>query len=193
MIKIDDTLVSDELIEKFFICDLDKCKGACCVEGDLGAPLEKEELRLVSDSSKYIMPYISNESKTQIKKQGHYVKDFEGDFSTPTINGRECVYAAYGENGILKCGFEMAWKDGKSEFRKPLSCHLYPIRIKNDGHNYLVNYDKWKICNPACKLGAAMNIPLYLFVKEALIRKFGLDWFNKLDRIAKKKLKNKKD
>jgi len=193
MIKINDTLVSDELIERFFVCDLERCKGACCVEGDLGAPLEKDELKLIHDSFKYVSPYISDESKIQIKKQGHYIKDFEGDYSTPTIKGRECVYAVYGDKGILHCGFELAWKDGKSTFRKPISCHLYPVRIKSDIHNYLVNYDKWSICNPACKLGKAVNVPLYLFVKEALIRKFGSEWFNKLDRIANKRNANKKD
>lgn len=184
MIKIENILVSDELIGNFFVCDLEKCRGACCVEGDLGAPLEQDELKSVRNSLQYVKPYLSEESKNEIAKQGTYIKDYEGDYSTPTIRGRECVYAVYDSNGILKCGFELAWQDGKIPFRKPVSCHLYPVRIKRDAFSYLVNHDKWSICDPACKLGKSMNMPLYKFVKEALIRKFGREWYDKLDKFA---------
>jgi hypothetical protein len=120
MINIYDVLVSDDLLESYFVCDLEQCKGACCVEGDLGAPLEKKELRHVKESFGVIKSYLSEEGIQQIKKQGHYVKDFEGDYSTPTISGRECAYSVYDEKRILKCGFELAWQDGRSKFRKPV-------------------------------------------------------------------------
>ncbi len=193
MIRIDNCIVSDELISNFFVCDLERCKGACCVEGDLGAPLEEEELEPVIKSYPSVKPYLSEKGKEEIKRQGHFIKDFEGDNSTPIIHGRECAYAVYDDKGILKCGFELAWKDGKSAFRKPLSCHLYPVRIKKSIGNYLVNYDKWSICDPACKLGKAMNMPLYVFVKDALIRKFGVEWYDKLDRIARETNDREKD
>ena len=189
MIIIKDTVVSDDLIENFFVCDLEQCKGACCVEGDLGAPLEKDEIRKVKNAFKSIQSYLSDEGIQQIHKQGHYVKDFEGEFSTPTIRGKECVYSVYDKKGILKCGFELAWKDGKSDFRKPVSCHLYPVRVRKNIISSHVNYDRWHICEPACTLGKAMKIPLYIFIKEALIRKFGIDWYNELDKIARERNK----
>jgi hypothetical protein len=192
MIKIGNTIISDELLENFFVCDLEKCKGACCVEGDLGAPLERNELKPVRESYSAIEPYLTAESKTQIKKQGFYIKDFEGDHSTPTINGKECVFSIYDKKGILKCSFEKAWKEGKSEFRKPVSCHLYPVRVRKKYNNFYVNYDRWSICDPACKLGEAMQMPLYVFVKDALIRKFGQEWYDKLDKIAREKQAEKK-
>jgi hypothetical protein len=184
MININDILVSDDVLESYFVCDLEHCKGACCVEGDLGAPLEKSELRRVKESLKAIQSYLSEEGKEQISKQGAYVKDFEGDYSTPTIGGRECAYSVYDEKGILKCSFEMAWKEGKSTFRKPVSCHLYPIRVKRNKINSFVNYERWHICDPACTLGKSIKTPLYVFLKDALIRKFGTDWYNELAVIA---------
>ncbi len=185
MIIIRDTIVSEELIGNFFVCDLEKCKGACCVEGDLGAPLEEDELRPIRNALKRIEPYLSREGIEQIRKQGHYIKDSDGDYSTPTIHGKECVYSTYDKNGILRCGFELAWKDGKSDFRKPVSCHLYPVRITKSEVNSHVNYHQWHICSPACTLGKSMKIPLYVFVKEALIRKYGEEWYHELDLIAK--------
>jgi hypothetical protein len=184
MIVIKDTIVSEELIENFFVCDLDRCRGACCVEGDLGAPLEAGELETVRNSLDTLRPYLSDDGIREVTRQGPYVKDFEGDFTTPTINGKECAYSVYDSKGILKCGFEKAWADGKSGFRKPVSCHLYPVRIKENKAGAVVNYHRWNICDPACKLGLAMQLPLYVFVKEALIRKFGADWYAELDRVA---------
>ena len=168
MIMINDILVSDDLLESYFVCDLEKCKGACCIEGDLGAPLEKKELRQVRESLGVIKSYLSEEGIQQIKKQGHYVKDFEGDYSTPTIGGRECAYSVYAEKGILKCGFELAWQDGKSKFRKPVSCHLYPVRVKKNNINSTVNYERWHICDPACSLGKSLKIPLYVFCERSI-------------------------
>jgi len=187
MILIGNTLISEDVLEKFFVCDLDKCKGACCVEGDLGAPLEISELPVLERIYKKVKPYLTKEGIKAIKRDGYYVKDFEGDYSTPTIDGRECAYAVYDEKGILKCGFEMAFQDGKTDFKKPVSCHLYPVRVKKIREIVAVNYDNWHICNPACVLGKKLGIPVYEFLKEALIRRFGEGWFQQLVAIVQKK------
>lgn len=180
MIQIDNTLISDDIKEQFFVCDLDKCKGACCVEGDLGAPLEKEELAELEEVMEVVKPYLSREAIETLEKNGPYLLDEEGDFSTTTIDHRECAFAFYDEGGILKCGIEQAWKDGKTTFRKPVSCHLYPIRVERL-HEYLaLNYDRWHICSPACSLGEALSVPVYVFLKDALIRRFGAVWYEKL-------------
>ena len=187
MIKIGDTLISDDILEEFFVCDIEKCKGACCVEGDLGAPLEKEELDKLASNYEGIAPFLMQEGREEIERQGYYVFDFEGDYSTPTIKGKECAYAIYNENGILKCGIEVAYENGKSDFNKPISCHLYPIRISKHVTNIAINYDKWYICNPACILGAELKIPVYRFLKDALVRKFGVEWYDQLEKYAKEK------
>jgi hypothetical protein len=181
MIEIDNTLISDDLKEAYFICDLNKCKGACCVEGDLGAPLSEQELPIMEAISHKVMPYLSDEGKIAIQTQGSYIKDYEGDFSTPTVDGKECAYAIYDENGVLKCGIEVAYNDGKIEFQKPISCHLYPIRITSYEQYDAVNYDKWHICSPACSLGKSLTMPLYKFLKAPLIRKYGTLWYKKLE------------
>lgn len=184
MIKIGETLISDDILEKFFVCDLEKCKGACCVEGDLGAPLEEEELEQLEKNYAGISPYLSERGRREIERQGLYILDFEGDYSTPTTGGKECAYSIYDDRGILQCGIEKAFENGHSDFKKPVSCHLYPIRISKNKTNIAVNYDKWEICNPACKLGVALNVPVFKFLKKALIRKFGPDWYRKLEAYA---------
>ena len=189
MIKIGNTLISDDLLDRFFVCDLEKCKGACCVEGDLGAPLEEEELDRLRENFNGIAPFLTERGRKEIEKQGLYVFDVEGDYSTPTINGRECAYAIYDEKGLLRCGIETAYENGQSKFNKPISCHLYPVRISKNTSNIAVNYDNWDICNPACTLGSVLNVPVYKFLKEALIRRFGQDWFEQLEKFAEKKKK----
>jgi hypothetical protein len=184
MIKIGDTLISDDVLEEFFVCDIEKCKGACCVEGDLGAPLDEDELEKLKKNINGIAPYLTEEGRQEIEKQGLYVYDFEGDYSTPTIRGKECAYAIYDEKGSLKCGIELAYENGKSDFSKPISCHLYPIRISNNITNIAVNYDQWHICNPACILGRELKMPVYRFLKDALIRKFGNAWYDQLEAYA---------
>ena len=180
MILIDDTVISNDIKEQFFVCDLEKCKGACCVEGDLGAPLEKNELEILDKIYQKVKPYLSQEGIDAIDKQGTYLLDEEGDYSTPTLNGRECAYSVYDEKGILKCGIEQAYNDGKVKFRKPISCHLYPIRITKYDHYEAINYDRWHICSPACSLGKSLGVPVYKFLKEALIRKYGESWYDQL-------------
>ena len=187
MIRIGNTLISDDVISEFFVCHIEKCKGACCVEGDLGAPLEEEELSLLKQNYEQIEPYLMEEGKAAIREQGYFIKDFEGDYSTPTIDGRECAYAFYNESGILKCGIEQAFHDGKTNWQKPISCHLYPIRISKNTTNVAVNYDSWSICNDACILGRELSVPVYEFLKEPLIRRFGEAWYSQLEAYAKEK------
>ncbi len=181
MIQVGEILVSDDIKEVEFVCNLEKCKGACCVEGDLGAPLEEDELETMKSIQKAIAPYLTKEGLAAIKEQGPYILDEDGDYSTPTISGKECAYALYDNNGVLKCGIEQAYLDGKVGFRKPISCHLYPIRItKNKKGFEAVNYHKWNICSAACTLGQALQVPLYKFLKEPLIRKYGTAWYAEL-------------
>lgn len=180
MLKVGEVLVSDDIKEKEFVCNLEKCKGACCVEGELGAPLEEDELPIMKEIQEEIKPYLSRDGLKAIKRQGAYVLDEDGDYSTPTIGGRECAYAIYDEQGILKCGIEQAYLDGRTKFRKPISCHLYPIRITKKKDFEAVNYHKWSICSAACALGKSLGIPLYKFLKEPLIRKYGKAWYKEL-------------
>jgi len=181
MIVIGDVILSDDIAEQFFVCDIEKCKGACCVEGDLGAPLEEDEKPKLEAVFEDVKPYMTQKGIEEIEKQGIYILDEEGDYSTPTIDHRECAYAVYDEKGILKCSIEQAYLDGKSEFRKPISCHLYPIRITKYDQYDALNYDRWQICSPACGLGTALGVPVYRFLKEALIRKYGEAWYKQLE------------
>lgn len=180
MILIDHTVISDDVADQFFVCNLNKCKGACCVEGDAGAPLERDELAKLREVYPEVKPYLSPEGIATIEAKGLYEADEDGDYVTTIIDGRECVYAIYDEKGILKCGIEAAYNDGKVNWKKPISCHLYPIRVtKYEGYHAL-NYDRWPICKPACGLGKELNVPVYKFVREALVRAYGQAWYDKL-------------
>ena len=180
MIVIDKTVISDDIADNYFLCDLNKCKGGCCVEGDLGAPLELDELPILEEIYEKVKPYLSAESIKAIEEQGKYIFDEDREYSTPTINGNECAYGYYDKNGILKCGIEKAFEDGKTDFKKPISCHMYPIRVSKYDSYHALNYDRWEICLPACELGRKSKLPLYKFLREPLIRKFGEKWYQKL-------------
>lgn len=180
MIELGKVILSDDVKERFFVCNLEKCKGACCVEGDLGAPLEEEELEQLDNIYEQVKPYLSEEGRKAISEQGRYILDEDDEFSTPTIDGKECAYAIYDDKGILKCGIEQAWLDGKISFKKPISCHLYPIRVTKYDDFDAINYDQWSICSPACALGKELHVPVYKFLKDALIRKYGEQWYNDL-------------
>lgn len=191
MIAIDHVLLSDEVVERHFVCDLQKCKGGCCVDGDCGAPITQEEANTIAAIYPKIKHLLPKESITEIEKQGIHVIDDEHGWVTPTINGGVCVYAYTDEQEIVKCGIEKAWKEGIVDFQKPISCHLFPIRIKEaDGYD-LANYEPRKrLCKPACKLGQQLKIPVYKFLKEALVRKYGLSIYEALDAVAEKMQQN---
>ena len=182
MIILDNTVLSDDIKEKHFVCDLNKCKGACCVEGDLGAPLEEDELQKLEGVLDVVKPYLSKEGLEVIAKEGSYILDEEGDYSTTTIGGKECAFAIYDENKILKCGIEKAYLDGKTDWQKPVSCHLYPIRITKYEHYDALNYDRWDICSDACDLGKELKVPVYKFLKGPLTRKYGEEWYADLEK-----------
>lgn len=190
MIEIGNTIVSNEVLTQKFMCDLTHCKGACCVEGDSGAPLEKEELNIIETVVHKVKPYMTKEGIKAIEKYGAHTIDKEGDNVTPLINGQECAYT-YFENGIARCSFEAAFMQGDTPFKKPISCHLYPVRIKKYTSFEAVNYNDWEICIPAKKLGENEGIILYQMLKEALIRKYGKKWYEELE-IAAKHISQKK-
>ncbi|AYB32301.1 DUF3109 family protein [Chryseolinea soli] len=181
MMKIGEILVSDDIRDKEFVCNLEKCKGACCVEGDFGAPLSKEEIPILDEIYPKIKKYLSPEGIKEIEKHGTHVVDDEGELCTPVIAGRECVYAIYDKKGILKCGIEEAYNDGVVDWKKPISCHLYPIRVTQKKNFEALNYHKWHICSPACALGKELQVPVYKFLKGPLVRKYGEAWYKELE------------
>ncbi|HQU58285.1 MAG: DUF3109 family protein [Phaeodactylibacter sp.] len=188
MLLIQDILISDDVVEDQFMCNLSACKGACCWEGDFGAPLEKAELEVLSSIYEQVAPYLSPEGREAIAEQGHYTYYEDNDsFGTPLIDSGPCAYMVYDEQGIAKCGIEQAYLAGKTDFKKPVSCHLYPIRVlgkRKDGFEAL-NYDRWDICSAACELGRENQMPVYQFVKDAIIRKYGQGFYEELDAAAK--------
>ena len=183
MIAIDKTLISEELLEQKFVCDLVACKGACCVKGDAGAPLEDEEASILEDILEEIKPYMEKEGLKAVEKKGVSEIDVDGELTTVLIKGKECAFVRF-ENGNAKCSIEKAYEEGKINFRKPISCHLYPVRITKSKHYDAVNYDRWEICKPACVCGDKLNVPVYRFLREPLIRKYGEDWYKQLEAAA---------
>jgi hypothetical protein len=192
MIAIDKTLISEDIIEKKFVCDLNACKGACCVAGDSGAPLDKEELKLLESVVAKVKPFMTKKGIAAVEKNGAWEKDSDGDFTTTLVSeGAECAFVYFDENKITKCAIEKAHAEGLIDWQKPISCHLYPIRITKHKSYDAVNYDKWSICKPACACGDKLNVPVYKFLKTPLIRKYGKDWFKQLEQSAKLIEKNK--
>ncbi|MFA6128071.1 MAG: DUF3109 family protein [Bacteroidales bacterium] len=184
MIEIGHALVSLDVLQRKFCCNLNACKGACCILGDAGAPLTIEEAGELEDYLDELSPLISGDGLFSIMEQGAFVYDVDGEIVTPLIGNKECVYTLF-ENGIAFCAIERAYQTGLIHFNKPVSCHLYPIRIKSFETYDAVNYDLWDICNPAREEGAKQEVPVYMFVRDALIRKYGVEWFEQLDYAAK--------
>lgn len=188
MLQIDDTIISLDLFEEHFICDLATCKGQCCVEGEEGAPLEIEEVQQLEEVLPVVLDYLPEKSKEIIRKQGVSYIDRDGDNVTSIVNGEECVFVYVDENGYSKCAVERAFFEGKTNFRKPISCFLYPVRVTKYAHHTAVNYHRWHICSCAVELGRAQGVPLYKFLKEPLIAKFGEAWYEQME-IAGEELK----
>ncbi|MGN6601047.1 MAG: DUF3109 family protein [Ginsengibacter sp.] len=185
MIAIDDILVSDQVVEEQFVCDLEKCKGGCCVDGDAGAPLENSELKELNAVYHAVEPYLTEEAKLVIKTEGKYVYDKEFGWVTPTVSNGMCAYGMVDKKGIVKCAIEQAFNDGKIEWKKPISCHLFPVRIKKTKRAELVNYEpREDLCAAACALGKKLKLPVYQFLKEPLIRKYGKEFYEALEATA---------
>ncbi len=186
MFQLGRTIVSEDIIQKDFVCNLSACKGACCIDGDAGAPLDKEEVKILADIYPKVKPYLRKEGIAEIEKQGTSIVTDFGDLETPLINGADCAYVIFDDKKTALCGIEEAYNQGDIDWKKPVSCHLYPIRVKEYSEFSAVNYDKWEICDDACTLGAALQVPVYKFVKQALVRKFGEDWYSELEKVADK-------
>ena len=188
MIAIENKLVSDEIVEKQFVCDLDKCKGGCCEDGDAGAPLDLSELDELIHNYEVIKPYLTPEGIKAIEQQGKYHFDRDFGWVTPTIKGEMCAYGYKDKNGIIKCGIETAFNEGKLKWKKPISCHLFPIRTKKSAEDKNLEYLNYEprhdLCKAACKLGKRLQVPVYVFLKDALIRKYGMEFYETLEATA---------
>jgi hypothetical protein len=184
MVEIGKTLVSFDVFREFFLCDLEMCRGACCIEGDSGAPLEEEEAKFIETDFDSFSCFLPEEHRLVIEHQGFTLTDKDGDLVTPLVNNRQCAYSFFDEEGILKCSIEKAWQFGLTNFRKPVSCHLFPVRINHYRHYDAVNYERIDICKSGRECGMKNQLPLYRFLKEPLIRKYGESWYNELESIA---------
>lgn len=198
MIAINHTLVSEDVFDKKFVCDLNACKGECCIAGDAGAPLDKKELKVLDKVYPTVKPYMTQKGIAAVEKHGTYVKDSDGDYTTTLVSeGAECAFVIFDENNIAKCAIEQAHIDGKlneisPDWKKPISCHLYPIRITEYKEYDAVNYHSWNVCKPACECGKKLDVPVFKFLKDPLIRKYGEDWYKELDAVFQAYTQKKK-
>lgn len=194
MIAIENVYISDEVVEEQFVCDLQKCKGGCCIDGDAGAPLTNEELEEVNAAIVHVKHLLTKEAQLVIDTEGNYTYDREFGWVTPTISNGMCAYGLVDEQGIVKCSFEQVYNEGKIKWKKPISCHLYPIKIsksENTDQEY-VNYEpRDPMCNPGCALGQKLKVPTYVFLKEAIVRKYGEEFYEVLTQIADQYYSNK--
>ena len=191
MIQIGNTLVSDDLLTEAFVCDLNACKGACCVEGEYGAPLTQDEADELAHLQDQIAPYLSDEGKATIADQGAWITGEDGELETPLMPTGHCAYVIEDADKKLKCGLETVHQEGVLSFKKPLSCHLYPVRAQQYSSFEAVNYHQWDICGAACALGSSLKVKVYVFVKEALVRKFGEEWYAALEKAGAELAENK--
>lgn len=185
MFQIGKTIISEEIIENDFVCNLSACKGVCCIDGNAGAPVDDDETEIMVDIYQDVKPFLRPEGIAIIEAQGAFIKGEDGEWETPLVNDSECAYVVFNENGVTKCGIEEAYNQGVITWKKPVSCHMYPIRVREYTELTAVNYHKWQICDDACSLGKELQVPIYKFVKEALIRKFGEAWYVELEEVAK--------
>lgn len=185
LVEVGDKIISTEIFKKKFVCDLNACKGACCIEGDAGAPLTLEEVSVLEDDLDVIKPYMRKKGIEAIEESGVFYMDQDNEPVTTLVNGKECAFVYFDDEGITKCSVEQAYLDGKTSFKKPVSCHLYPIRVKTFNEFTALNYDVWDICKPACECGSKLNVPVFRFLKEPLIRSFGSGFYDELIEIEK--------
>ena len=186
MFQLGKTIVSEDIIEKDFVCNLSACKGACCIDGDAGAPLEKEETKKLEEIYPIIKPFLRKEGIEAIEKQGTWVANNLGELETPLVESAACAYVVFDDKNTALCSIDEAHRKGLIDWKKPISCHLYPIRVKDYSEFSAVNYNKWDICDDACSLGKELQVPVYKFLKESLISKFGKNWYMELEKIAEK-------
>jgi hypothetical protein len=185
MIIVGNTLVSEDLFDQQFVCDLNACKGACCVEGESGAPLDHDELLKIEENLDAVKPFMRDEGIRALEQNGPYVVDDDGEFVTSLVGKHgACVFVNFDDKGIAKCALEQAFNAGATNWKKPISCHLYPVRLAKLTEYVAVNYHKWQVCEPACECGKSLKVPVYKFLKEPLIRKFGHEWYAELEAVA---------
>lgn len=191
LLEIQDKVVSIDLFEKKFVCDLTACKGACCIEGDAGAPLTFEEVSIMEDDLEKIKPFMRPEGVAAVEETGVFYMDWDNEPVSTLVNEKECAFVTFDDKGTALCAIEQAHKAGKTEFKKPISCHLYPIRVKKYNEFTALNYNEWNICKSACDCGDKLDVKVYKFLKEPIVRAFGEDFFTELETVDKEIEKQK--
>ncbi|CAM1362091.1 DUF3109 family protein [Tenacibaculum xiamenense] len=189
MFQLGKTIVSEDILEKEFVCNLSACKGVCCVAGDAGAPLLEDETKILEEIYPKVKPFLRKEGIEAIEKQGTWITSDFDELETPLINDAECAYVTFDEKGTALCGIEEAYNQNIIDWKKPISCHLYPVRVQDYSEFSAINYHQWEICDDACSLGKELQVPVYKFLKEALTRRFGENWYEELTKVAEQKLK----
>lgn len=194
LIEIGDKVVSADIFEKKFVCDLSACKGACCVEGDSGAPLTEEEVSILEDIYEDVKPYMRKEGIDAVEESGVFYMDFDNEPVTTLVNKKECAFVNFDDDGTAKCSVDQAYRDGKINWRKPISCYLYPIRAKKYATFEALNYHEWPICKTACDCGDKLNVSIFRFLKDPLITAYGKEFYQELEQVDEelKKAKNEK-
>jgi hypothetical protein len=185
LIEIQDKIVSTQIFERQFVCDLTACKGACCIEGDGGAPLTKDEVQIIEENLPQILPFMRPEGIAAVEAFGVAYEDEDFEPATTLVDGKECAFVYFDQSNTAKCAIEKAQREGKIDFIKPLSCHLYPIRTKQFNDYLALNYEKWDICEPACACGEKLDVPVFRFLKEPLIRAFGSEFYQELEVVSR--------
>ena len=191
LVEIEDKVVSTQIFEKKFVCDLSACKGQCCVSGDSGAPISVEEISILEDEIDKIKPFMTKEGVEVIENQGVFYVDQENDEVTSLIDEKQCAFVSFNKEGVAQCSIEKAYKKGQTTLKKPISCHLYPVRVKQFKEFTALNYNEWDICEPACKCGEKLKIPVFIFLKDAITRAFGCAFFSELLAVNKELNKKK--
>jgi len=191
LLEVQDKVVSIDLFEKKFVCDLTACKGACCIEGDAGAPLTFEEVSIMEDDLEKIKPFMRPEGIAAVEETGVFYMDWDNEPVSTLVNEKECAFVTFDEKGTALCAIEQAHKAGVTEFKKPISCHLYPIRVKKYNDFTALNYNEWNICKSACACGDKLDVKVYKFLKEPIVRAFGEEFFTELESVDKEIEKQK--